>query len=151
NDYMVASDIVRYLRLSPVDAAGKGDFTLSTLSKEQLADLATKLQTQQALERQASLAKLPDVIMTVASLPGVLVQSLLDTGEYRLASFENVEPFLSSQLSHSDTAEGSVDRILLEPTVIHTGMYLGDAVVPAHDCHTIGLRTLLVARVDLPE
>ena len=88
--------------------------------------------------------------MTVASLPGLLVQRLLDTGEYCLVPFPNVEPFLASGMPHDSEPGGSVDRVLVEPTVIHPGMYLGNSLLPSNDCPTVGLHTLLVARADLP-
>jgi hypothetical protein len=147
---MLASDIVRFLRLNPIDATGKGDFNQTLLSKEELSRLALKVQSTRGEERQASLRELPEVIMTVGSLPGVLVQELLDTGEYCLVPFDYTEPFLLSDLHHVGGPEGSVDRILVESVAIHPGMYLGKSVMPAQDCHSVGLRTLLVARADLP-
>jgi hypothetical protein len=88
--------------------------------------------------------------MTVASLPGMLVQNLLDTGEYCLVPFANVEPFLMSELRHVGGMDGSVDRIFVEPTTIHAGMYVGSSLMPGIDCPTVGLRTVLVSRADLP-
>jgi TRAP-type uncharacterized transport system substrate-binding protein len=149
NDYMLANDIVRFLRLSPTGASRGGDYTLSSLSKEELTQLALNAQAQAGSERAASLQALPDVVMTVVSLPSVLVQNLLDTGAYSLVPFPNVEPFLISELHHVNRPEGSVDRILVEPTVIRAGMYVGDSPTPSIDCATVGLRTLLVARANL--
>jgi hypothetical protein len=119
------------------------------LSKEELTQLALNAQAQAGSERAASLQALPDVVMTVVSLPSVLVQNLLDTGAYSLVPFPNVEPFLISELHHVNRPEGSVDRILVEPTVIRAGMYVGDSPTPSIDCATVGLRTLLVARANL--
>jgi TRAP-type uncharacterized transport system substrate-binding protein len=150
NDYLLAHDVVRYLRLRPIDASGAGDFSESTLTKEELSALAQHIRQQTGAASQAPLRELPDVVMTVASLPGLLVQSLLDTGEYLLVPFPHVESFLISNLQHGGP-DASVDRIEVEPTVIHTGMYLGSSPVPMFDCPTVGLRTLLVARADLPE
>ena len=150
NDYILANEIVRFLRLSPKDEAGKGDYVQSSLDKEELNQLALNAQSENEAERQASLSKLPEVIMTVASLPGIMVQNLLDTGEYRLAPFSNVEPFLISEMHHVGGPEGSVDRILVEPATINAGMYLGDSLAHNSDLPTVGLRTLLVARADLP-
>src|SRR6185503_2445194 len=90
NDYMLASEILRYLRLTPTVAPAKGDYTLSSLSKEELSQLAEKLQSQTGAQRQASVEDLPDVVITVASLPGMLVQTLLDTGAFTLAPFPHV-------------------------------------------------------------
>jgi TRAP-type uncharacterized transport system substrate-binding protein len=151
NDYILGNDIVRFLRLSPMDAYGQGDYTQTSLSKGDLTQLAQTIRSQNGPEREAILQSLPDVIMTVASLPSVLVQNLLDTGEYRLVPFPNVEPFLISELHHVGGPEGSVDRILVEPAVIHAGMYLGNSLIPRSECPTVGLRTLLVAGADVPE
>jgi TRAP-type uncharacterized transport system substrate-binding protein len=149
NDYMLANEIVRFLRLSPIDSSNAGDFFELTLTKEQLSQLATDIQSQTGSGRQALVRELPDVVMTVASLPGMLVQNLIDTGEYSLAPFPHVESFLLSNLQ-SKAPEGGVDHILVEATEIHAGMYVGNTPVPMFGCPTVGLRTLLVARADLP-
>lgn len=150
NDYMLAHDVISFLRLTSPDANRRGDYSESSLSKEQLSRYAQNAQSQSEAERAANLQALPDVVMTVASLPGVLVQNLLDTGAYCLVPFPNVESFLISELQHVERADGSVDRILVEPTVIHAGMYVGDSLMPERDCPTLGLRTLLIARSNLP-
>src|SRR5262249_44200740 len=74
---------------------------------------------------------------------------LLDTDEYVLAPFPNVEPFLMSSVHHVRGPEQSVDRLLVEPTTIHKGMYLGNSHVNRNDCPTVGLRTVLLGRADL--
>lgn len=149
NDYMLASDVVRYLRLSPIDSSGHGDYTPSLLTVPELSQLAKDIQAESGAAREATLQKLPDVVMTIASLPGILVQDLLDTDEYVLMPFPNVEPFLISNVQHVRGPEQSVDRLLVEPTTIHKGMYLGNSRANRNDCPTVGLRTVLLARADL--
>ena len=143
NDYMLAHDVVQFLRLSPINAAGQGDYAELPMSKEELSQLAQDVQSQNRQDRQAGLRDLPDVVMTVASLPGLLVQRLLDTGEYCLVPFPNVEPFLASGMPHDSEPGGSVDRVLVEPIVIHPGMYLGNSLLPSNDCPTVGLHRCL--------
>lgn len=150
NDFLLASEVLRFLRLNPIDSSGQGDYTALSMSKEELANLAQDIQAQKGTQRETRLKAMPDVIMTVASLPGVLPQNILDTGEYCLVPFPNVEPFLMSELQHVRGAEGGVDRLFVEATTVHPGMYLGDSVTPSKDCPTIGLRTLLVTRADMP-
>ncbi len=150
NDYMLTSDILRFLRLRPTDSSGQGDYTALPMSKEELTQLCQEIQSQQGAQRDASLQSMPDVIFTAASLPSVLAQNILDTGAYRLVPFANVEPYLMSGSPQASDAEGSVDRLFFESTVIHAGMYLGSSLTPASDCPTVGLRTILVARADLP-
>jgi TRAP-type uncharacterized transport system substrate-binding protein len=149
NDHMLANEIMRFLRLRPIDSSNAGDFFELALTKEQLSQLAIDVQSQTGSGRQALLRQLPDVVMTIASLPGMLVQNLIDTGEYSLAPFPHVESFLLSNLQ-SKVAEKGVDHILVEATEIHAGMYVGNTPVPLFSCPTVGLRTLLVARADLP-
>jgi hypothetical protein len=149
NDYLLANDVIRFLRLSPIDADGQGDYRESKLSKDELSQLAAEIQSQSGPGRQARARELPDVVMTVVTLPSLLVQSLIDTGEYCLVPFPNLDPFLLSDLQHSGP-DVSVDRVFLEPTTIHKGMYLGSSLIPTRDCPAVGLRTLLVARADLP-
>lgn len=150
NDYILANDVLRFLRLSPTDKSGHGDYSQSLLSKDELTQLALSVQQQSDSDRQVSQQALPDVVMAVVSLPSNLMQCLIDTGEYCLVPFPNVEPYLISELHHVGGPEGGVDRILVEPTVIHAGMYVGSSPMPASDCPTVGLRTLLVARANVP-
>jgi TRAP-type uncharacterized transport system substrate-binding protein len=150
NDFMLANDIVRFLRLRPKDSSGQGDFTTSLMGKEELIQTAQDIQSQQGREREASLQSMPDVIMTVGSLPGVVVQTILDTEAYALVPFRHAEPFLKSELHRVGGVEGSVDRLFVEPTTIHAGMYLGSSLTPSNDCPTVGLRTILVTRADMP-
>lgn len=150
NDFLLASDLMRFLRLQPAGEAGQGDFTPTLLSKEELVRLAERAMSTRGPAREEVVRALPDVILTIASLPGVDIQSLLDTGEYCLVPFDYTEPFLLSDLHHVGGAEEGVDRILVESVAIQPGMYLGKSVMPATECRTIGLRTLLIARADLP-
>jgi hypothetical protein len=148
---MLASDVVRFLRLKPTGASGDGDFTEMNLNKDEISALAQDVQSRSGAARDERLRDLPDVVLTVGSLPGLLAQTLLDTGEYCLVPFPYVEPFLMSNLQQGDHGAGKVDRLLVEPVTIHRGMYLGDSPMPVGDCATIGLRTLLIARNDLPK
>lgn len=150
NDFLLASDVVRFLRLNPMDSAGQGDYTALSMSKEELSKLAQDIQAQRGAQREALLQSMPDVILTVATLPGLLSQKILDTGDFCLVPFPNVEPFLMSELRHIVGAENRVDRLFVDPVTIHAGMYLGDTLTPSKDCPTVGLRTLLVTRADVP-
>jgi TRAP-type uncharacterized transport system substrate-binding protein len=150
NDYMLASDVLHFLRLHAKDASGKGDFVEMNLTKDELAALARDVQAESGLQRARRLQTMPDVILTVVSQPSVLAQSLLDTGEYELVPFPYVEPYLMSNLPEGAEAGDGVDRLLVERATIGGGMYLGESPMPAWDCPTIGLRTLLIARKDIP-
>ncbi|MGD9634529.1 MAG: hypothetical protein AB7G28_20255 [Pirellulales bacterium] len=151
NDYLVATDILHLLRLRPGDDDGRGDYTQTMLTKDELARRAKQACALDGEEREARLRELPDVVMTVGTLPGLSVQDLLDTGEYELVPFSNLESYLLSDLQCDVGPDGDLDRVFLEPTTIRRGMYLGSSVNPASDCPTIGLRTLLVARATLPD
>ena len=151
NDYMLARDVVSFLRLKPAEPNGGGDFTELELGKEQLTSLAQEIQSLgDASREEQAVRELPDVVLTVASLPSRLSQALLDTGEFCLVPFPYIEPYLMSNLEQITDKSGSVDRLLVESTAIHKGMYMGSNTVLREDCQTIGLRTLLVARADLP-
>jgi TRAP-type uncharacterized transport system substrate-binding protein len=149
NDYLLATDILGFLRLRATDV-GEGEYTELTLSKEELSQLAEDVQSLSGPSRDARLRDLPDVVITLATLPGMLVQSLLDTGEYDLVPFSNLEAYLISDLQQRGGPEGSLDRVFLERVAIQRGMYLGRSLIPESDCPTVGLRTLLIARANLP-
>lgn len=150
NDYLVSADILRFLRLRPIDDAGAGDYTQTTLGKEELTQLAEKVQSLSGTAREAHLRKLPDAVITVATLPGLLVQDLLDTGQYELVPFSNIESYLLTDLERDAGPNSGIDRAFLQFTTIRRGMYLGSTVIPQKECPTVGLRTLLVARANLP-
>lgn len=126
NDYMLASDVVHFLRLKPIVAPSEGDYIELNRTKDELNAMALAIQSHSGATRDAELRDLPDIVMTVGSLPGLLAQTLLDTGEYRLVPFPYVEPFLMSNLQQGDGSQDKVDRLLIEPVTIHRGMYLGN-------------------------
>jgi len=120
------------------------------MGKEELCRRAEQIQVLTGKAREEQLQMLPDVVLTVASLPGVIVQKLLDTNEYCLMPFPHAQNFLMSSLERNHSSEGGVDRLYIEPTTIPAAMYLGSSPVPACDCLTVGLRTILVTRADMP-
>lgn len=150
NDRQLARDLTGFLHLSPIDSVGKGDYTPLSLSKDQLSQLADSLQSVTGPARDACLRDLPDVVMIVSSLPSPVVQRLLDTKEYTLMPFPYASPFLMSDLKTSGSPTDGVNRLYVEPAAIPAAMYVGDSPLPAGDCPTIGMRSLLVARDDLP-
>jgi TRAP-type uncharacterized transport system substrate-binding protein len=150
NDRQLARDLTGFLQLSPIDNSGKGDYTALSLSKDELSQLADSLQSLTGSARDARLRELPDVVMIVSSLPSPVAQRLLDTKEYTLMPFPYASPFLMSDLKTSGPPTDGVNRLYVEPTTIPAAMYVGDSPLPAGDCPTIGMRSLLVAREDLP-
>jgi TRAP-type uncharacterized transport system substrate-binding protein len=150
NDRQLARDLTGFLRLNPIDGSGKGDYTALSLSKDELTQLADSLQSLTGPDRHACLRDLPDVVMTISSLPSRVAQRLLDTKEYTLMPFPYASPFLMSDLKGGGSLTDSVNRLYVKSATIPTAMYLGNSPLPARDCPTIGMRSLLVARDDLP-
>ncbi len=150
NDHQLAGDILGFLQLRPTKNLRIGDYTEVPMSKEELTRRAEQIVALNGEEREKRLRELPDVVMLVGSLPSRIAQKLFDTKEYCLMPFSYAEPFLLSNLDPGHTPEDRVDRLYLEPTVIHPSMYLGSLPIPNAPCSTVGMRTLLVARTDLP-
>jgi hypothetical protein len=150
NDYFLARELLGFLRLSPIDASGVGDYTALSLSKGDLTKLADSLDALTGAAREKQLHELPDVVMIVSSLPSRVVQRLLDTKEFTLMAFPYATPFLTSDLKSGSSAGEGVNRLYIESANIPAATYLGDAPIPASDCPTIGMRSLLVVRDDLP-
>jgi hypothetical protein len=78
------------------------------------------------------------------------VQRLLDTNEYTLMPFPYAEPYLTANLNGGKKGGEGVDRSYVESAAIPAAMYVGKTPTPASNCPTLGMRTLLVARADLP-
>lgn len=150
NDHLVGRDIMNFLRLTAKDSSGRGDYFDVSISREELCRLADQVQALSGQEREALVSLLPDVVMTIAAIPSKVAQKALDTGEYTLMPFPYAEHYLTSQLEHSERASLGVDRLEMQPTQISAAMYVGDFPIPAENCPTIGMRTLLVARANLP-
>ena len=149
NDHQLAKDMLGFLRLRASDDGVAGDYHDLSLSKDELSNLADAVQTASGAERAARLRELPDVVMTISSLPSQIVQRLLDTHEYSLVPFPYAQPFLTMTLDSSRPQGEGVNRSQLDSTAIPAAMYVGKTPIPERDCPTIGMRTLLVARADL--
>ena len=150
NDYFIAANVLSFLRLRPNLPNARGDYEAVHLSTEKIAALAQAITTTPEPDRQDCLQQLPQIIITLLPQPSPLAQYLIDTGEYTLIPFPYVDAFLRSNLTPHNPAEQAVDRLLIEPCAIRAGMYIARQPVPASDCPTLGLRTLLVARADMP-
>ena len=149
NDRELAKDVLSFLRLRASDDGVAGDYQVLSLSKDELSELADGVQSASGAERAAQLRELPDVIMTISSLPSQIVQRLLDTHEYSLVPFPYAQPFLTMTLDSSRPQGEGVNRSQLDSTAIPAAIYVGKTPIPGSDCPTIGMRTLLVARADL--
>src|SRR6185503_8267546 len=96
NDRLLSNDLLSFMRLSATGKSGLGDYTEVSMGKEELCRRAEQIQSLTGKARDEQLQMLPDVVMTVASLPGVIVQKLLDTNEYCLMPFPHAQNFLMS-------------------------------------------------------
>lgn len=156
NDRELASDVLAFLQLrggtAAELAAGKCDYEAEDLTKDEIEAQAEDVQELDGAARERVLRQIPDVVLTIASLPSPVVQELLDTGEYALAPFPYAEPYLLSGLGGKKEVDDRgeyLDRSYVEAAAVPTAMYVGDKPTPAENCPTIGLRTLLVAREGL--
>lgn len=146
NDHALAVELMKYLRIT--DSADELPYTELPLSKNELARLADDVIALQGDARAERARALPDVVISVFSLPSNVAQHLLDTGVYTLVPFPHATPFIMTDTGgHAD----GLSRLFVEHSTIPAAMYLGDAPTPAADTPTIGLRNILVARADLPE
>lgn len=150
NDYLLARDLLSFMKLRPVTESGAIQFVETALSKDELCQLADHVQSLTGEPRKEWAQTLPDVVFTVVSLPSPVVQKLLDTNEYCLVPFPYAQNFLSSALEQRQVTQVDLDRFYVESTTIPAATYVGSSPIPSSDCPTIGLRTILVARADLP-
>lgn len=142
NGYQLGCELLSYLRMRPKTDQDEGDYTLLTMSKEELL---------RGAQSPPPRSIMPDVIFLVASTPSAIVQTLIDSQEYDLLPVPYVQSFLAGDLHHANREQGSVQRLYLEPAVIPAATYLSESPLPAADCPTIGMRSLLVAHANMPE
>jgi hypothetical protein len=147
-DHSLAREILRFLDLQGATESGAGDFIEMTWSKAELVRRAEMIGTLNEPAREAAEGDLPDVVMLVASVPSLVAQSLIDTGLYVIAPFPYCDHFVMAGASDGEPSQ--IDRRFVEDVSIPAAMYVGDTPIPATDCPTLGMRTLLVARGDLP-
>ena len=139
NDHALGAEVLRFLRLT-------GQYTEMSLSKDELSRRAEEVIAANDSKRTALVEALPDVVLLVTSMPSTVVQRLLDTTEYDLVPFPYTQNFL---LSDTRDRNEEVARRFVEPIRIPAGMYIGATPLPIHECPSLGLRSLLVARTDL--
>jgi len=149
-EHLLFADLLDFLRVSPRDGLGRSYFTSVTMNNKELIQRAEQAQHLTGESRQEKLRELPDVIGVVASLPSRLTQILLDTNEYRLLPLSYANAYLMDNLQSASLKGKGIERLYIEKAAIPAATYFGKLPIPIADCQSIGMRTLVVSRADLP-
>jgi TRAP-type uncharacterized transport system substrate-binding protein len=149
NGAALAEDLLQFIGFSASDEVGAGDFEAMYGSEEEL--LAQIRAFEQALpeEREGLLAKLPDAVFLVGSVPAPIVDGLVKSAGYRLL------PLPYATALHLDerralSQDRPVENSRIESIIIPAYTYGAVPACPAKSSETIGLRLLLIAHKDVP-
>ena len=144
-EFLLARELLAFLKLKPIDAAGKGDYMPMSLPPADLFKLARAVQGVPVADRPGLLAGLPDAILLTAGQPSAVVQALLDTDAFALVPFPFAQPFCMDTTTTEKTDDVHINRLYLEPTEIAAGSYVNPDASPSRACTTLGMRMVLVA------
>jgi TRAP-type uncharacterized transport system substrate-binding protein len=147
---LLAQEFLKFTRLKPPSADKPGDVIPTEFSKRDLIQTAQAIQRATGAEREALIAKMPEFVMVLASMPSTVVQSLVEAADYRVVSLPGTRAFLLDNLQDSHARTTVIEREFLEPTTILARSYFGRSSYPEADCETVGMRLLVVARRDVP-
>jgi TRAP-type uncharacterized transport system substrate-binding protein len=150
-EWLLAREFLKFARLELPTPSRAGDVILSEQSKAQLIAQAEAIQRATGVERQALIAKLPDCLVLLTSMPSPIAQQLIEAADYRLVPLPATRAFLMDNLQDSDSKVTVLEREFLEHAVIPTSSYFTTQGFPASDCETVGVRLLAVARKDAAE
>ena len=136
----LAREVLAFVGLQPGSGALPGDYSAMSLSHQQLREIT-------AVDR------LPDAVLTVASLPTPILRHLVSKWGYRLVSLPFGEAFSLEDLVRGDgpdevdpsRARAVVDKVHLHPTSVPAFTYGVEPAVPPGPLPTFGARVLVVA------
>jgi TRAP-type uncharacterized transport system substrate-binding protein len=144
----VAQEVLEFVGLRHRAEAASGDYTLVTISPDDLQRELQRLDTLKGPERDSAALVLPDAVLFLAPTPSPLGKYLAHTAGYRLLPIPFAEAFCRERLSPHPSEGVQVDRSVLNPASIPPFTYGHDPATPAEPCLTVGAPLLLVARVD---
>jgi len=149
-EWLLAREFLKFARLTPSSAAGPGDVIAMELGKDELHAMARAILQADATQRDALVAEMPDCLIVLASMPSMVVQSLVEATDYRVVPLPATRAFLLDTLQDSSARTTIIEREFLEPHTIPARSYFAQSSYPETDCETIGVRLLVVARRDVP-
>lgn len=144
-EYLLARELLAFLKLKPIDEARKGHYTAMTLPKEDLFKLARAVQSAPTADRARLLSEFPDAIILTGALPSPTVQALLDTDAFALVPFPFAQAFCMDTTTTEKSGNAHINRLYLEPTEIAAGTYMTGDASPSRASATLGMRLVLVA------
>lgn len=145
NGALLSESLLRFAGLKPPTASAKGDFTATYIRNCDLHVALDAVASASSESRAAFAAILPDAVFVVDSVPMPLVDKLVKTSGYQFVPLPYATALhLDSRRNHSGSEE-RIDHSRLEAVTIPACAYGINPPSPATDCHTFGLRLMLVA------
>jgi TRAP-type uncharacterized transport system substrate-binding protein len=146
--YHVARDVLNFVApLSTVDT--KSDpYSIDRMTREQAVRELEQIASLEEPARAEAIARLPDAIMFMASLPSPLARQLITGFGYKLAQLPFAEAYGLDRLNPPGAEGVRVDRSMLTPGVIPAYTYGSNPAEPAKECPTICVPLILVAQDD---
>jgi TRAP-type uncharacterized transport system substrate-binding protein len=149
-EWLLARDLLSFARIKLPSESSSGDITPTEYGKAYLLGKARAIQKADGAAKEALIAELPDCVIVVAAMPSTIVQSLVETADYRIVPLLAARAFLLSKLEEEKSTTTILDRQYLERTPIPANCYFATRGYPETETETIGMRSIIVARKDVP-
>jgi TRAP-type uncharacterized transport system substrate-binding protein len=146
--YHVALDVLNFVGPAHKIENKSDGYSFNPMTHEQGVRELARIAALAEPARADAIARLPDAVMFLATLPSPLARQLVISFGYRLAPLPFAEAYGLDRLN-LPTPEGvRIDRSMVSAGVIPAYTYSSDPVEPAQDCPTICMPLILVAQDD---
>ena len=147
---LLAHEYLQFAHFKLPSADKPGDVVPLEIGKVELINKARDILQAQGLQRERLIDELPDGLIVLATMPSQIVQLLIEAAGYEVLPLPAVRAFLLDNLQHDDSNKTVLQREFLERTTIPSQSYFAKRGFPEHECETMGVRLLVVARKDVP-
>jgi hypothetical protein len=144
--YHVARDVLDFVSLLPTIETKSGGYLIDSMTREQGVRELDRIASLEEPARAEAIARLPDAVMFLATLPSPLARRLITSFGYKLVQLPFADAYGLDRLNPASAEGVRVDRALLTPGVIPAYTYGGDPAEPAKECPTICVPLILVAQ-----
>jgi hypothetical protein len=141
--HSLATAVLAFVGLRPRDQDPVGGYIPSTTGRHGILS-------------EPDVARLPDAVFLISSLPAPVITHLVHKHGYRLVALPFAEAFAIGSLAKSDdaadsvSAPGGIAKGRIQSVTIPAYTYSVDPPVPDKPLPTVGARLLLVAHKDVP-
>jgi hypothetical protein len=146
--FHVARDVLDFVGLLPSIETKSGGYSIDPMTLEEGVRELARIPSLHEPARAEAIARLPDAVMFLATLPSPLARQLVTSFGYKLVPLPFAEAYGLDRLNPPSPEGVRIDRSMVTPGVIPAYTYGSNPAEPATACPTICVPLILVAQDD---